>query len=154
MITLERAGRRFTARRAEPVDALSDVTLTVPAGSVFSVVGPNGAGKTTLFALVLGFLKPTTGRVLVGGMDPRAWARTRGAAWLPERFALPSGWRVRDGLRALARLEGLDPAGARAAAEAAIDRLDLSPHADKTVAMLSRGTLQRVGLAQALLAPR
>ncbi|HUF11604.1 MAG TPA: ABC transporter ATP-binding protein [Longimicrobiales bacterium] len=154
MIVLEGAGRRFTARGVQPVEALRDVTLRVPAGSVFAVVGPNGAGKTTLFALVLGFLKPTTGSVSVGGTGPRRWARTRGAAWLPERFNLPAGWRVRDSLAALARLEGLGPAEAGTAAAAVLDHLELEAHADKPVQTLSRGLLQRVGIAQALLAPR
>ena len=154
MIQLQQAGRTFRVRGGEPVLALRDVSLAVEPGSVFAVVGPNGAGKTTLFALVLGFLRPSAGHVSVGGMDPRRWARTRGAAWLPERFALPAGWRVADSLRAFARLEGLDPAAARAAADAALSRLNLGPHADKTAETLSRGTLQRLGLAQALLARR
>lgn len=154
MIVLEQAGRRFRVRGAAPVEALRDVTLRAEAGSVFAVVGPNGAGKTTLFALVLGFLRPTSGRVSVGGMDPRRWARTRGAAWLPERFALPRGWRVADSLRAFARLEGLDPARAGAAVDDVLARLNLGPHADRPAEALSRGLLQRLGLAQALLAHR
>ena len=154
MILLEGAGRRFTPRGSQPVDALGRVTLRVDPGSVFAVVGPNGAGKTTLFALVLGFLRPTAGRVTVDGLDPRRFARTRGASWLPERFSLPTGWRVRESLNALARLEGLSPIDARGAADAAIVRLNLGPHADKPVEALSRGLLQRLGLAQALLAPR
>ena len=154
MIVLEQAGRRFRVRGAEPVEALRDVSLSVERGSVFAVVGPNGAGKTTLFALVLGFLRPTSGRVLVGGIDPRRWARTRGAAWLPERFELPKGWRVAEALRAFARLEGVDPAAARAATDDVLARLNLAPHAAKPVEALSRGLLQRLGLAQALLARR
>ena len=154
MIQLQQAGRTFRVRGGAAVVALRDVSLTIEPGSVFAVVGPNGAGKTTLFALVLGFLKPTSGRVTVGGMDPRRWARTRGAAWLPERFSLPAGWRVAESLRAFARLEGLDPAAARGAADGALARLNLGPHADKTAETLSRGTLQRLGLAQALLARR
>lgn len=154
MIALQRAGRRFSSPRAEPVDALRDVTLEVPAGTLFGVVGPNGAGKTTLFALVLGFLRATSGSVRVGGMEPRRWARVRGSAWLPERFTLPAGWRVGAALLALARLEQLGAADARRAADAAIERLELGPHAHKPVGALSRGLLQRLGLAQALLAPR
>lgn len=154
MIRLEQAGRRFRLRGAPPVDALSAVTLTIEAGSVTAVVGPNGAGKTTLFALVLGFLRPTSGRVLVGGMEPRRWARARGAAWLPERFELPAGWHVGESLRAFARLEGMDPAAAAQATDAVLARLNLGAQARKPVETLSRGTLQRLGLAQALLARR
>lgn len=154
MIRLEQAGRTFRVRGAPPVEALRDVTLTVEPGSVTAVVGPNAAGKTTLFALVLGFLRPSAGRVTVGGLEPRRWARRHGAAWLPERFELPAGWRVAESLRALARLEGLDPAAAAQAADAMLARFNLGPHAGKPVAALSRGTLQRLGLAQTLLARR
>ena len=154
MIRLENAGRTFRLRGGPPVEALRGVTLEVPAGSVTGVVGPNGAGKTTLFALVLGFLRATSGRVRVGGMEPRRRARTHGAAWLPERFELPRGWRVADSLRAFARLEGLDAASATRETDALLARFNLGPHANKPVEALSRGTLQRLGLAQALLARR
>ena len=154
MIRLEKAGRTFRLRGAPPVEALRDVSLETVPGSVTAVVGPNGAGKTTLFALVLGFLRPTSGRVLVGGTDPRRAARSHGAAWLPERFALPAGWRVAETLRAFARLEGLDPAAAARATDDLLARFNLGPHASKPAEALSRGTLQRVGLAQALLARR
>ena len=157
MIELVDVTKRF-ARPAwrsggRTVTALEGVSLEVGQGELWGVVGPNGAGKTTLFARLLGFLFPSDGEVRLRGMDPRAYVRRHGAAYLPERFAPPGEWNVRATLRALARLEKLgDGAGARA--DALLERLELAAHAGKPVRDLSRGLLQRLGLAQALLAQR
>ncbi len=137
--------------RGRTVVALEEVTLQVPPGATWAVVGPNGAGKTTLFALVLGFVHPTAGRVRLAGLPPRAYLRRHGAAFLPERFQLPGEWSIATGLRALARLEGLRGTAARDRADRAIERFGLAPHATKPIGTLSRGLLQRVGLAQTLL---
>jgi ABC-2 type transport system ATP-binding protein len=148
MIALEHVGKRY-GRRGAGARALHDVTLQVEAGSVLAVVGPNGAGKSTLLALVLGFIRPSTGRVTLDGVSPREYLRHEGAGYLPERFSIPREWKVRDALRMLARLDG----GGTADADHAIARLGLEPHLGKRAGELSRGLLQRVGLAQALLAP-
>jgi ABC-type multidrug transport system ATPase subunit len=117
-------------------------------------VGPNGAGKSTLLALLLGFLHPTAGTITIAGQDPRGYVRRQGAAYLPERFRLPPEWSVLAALRALAGLEGLPAGAARGRVDALLDRFELGPHAGKSLGTLSRGLLQRVGLAQALLAER
>jgi ABC-type multidrug transport system ATPase subunit len=152
MIAFETVTKRFGARRGRGgVEALSRVTLEVPAGETWGVVGPNGAGKTTLFALLLGFLHPTDGRVRIAGEAPRRYLRRHGASYLPERFRLPPEWTVRPTLLALARLEGYAGAEARRRADAAMERFGLEPHGGKTLGALSHGLLQRLGLAQALL---
>ena len=158
MIQLEGVGKTYrpgalAGRGAPVVHALADVSVRIPEGEAWAVVGPNGAGKTTLFALVLGFLHPTTGSITIAGEEPRAFVRRHGAGYLPERFRLPPEWSVRAALAALARLEGLR-GDATARTEAALARFDLAPHAAKPVGTLSRGLLQRLGLAQALLADR
>jgi ABC-type multidrug transport system ATPase subunit len=157
LIELETLGKRYYTtpgprRSAKYVDALRDVTLSIPAESAWGVVGPNGAGKSTLFSLLLGFLKPTSGKVEIGGLAPRDYTRTQGASYLPERFRLPADWPVRAALAALARLERLPDTTARTAC--VLEQTGLSEHADKKVGTLSRGLLQRLGIAQALLAQR
>jgi ABC-type multidrug transport system ATPase subunit len=153
MIELQQVTKSYPPApgRARAVTALAEATLTIPPGAVWAVVGPNGAGKTTLFALVLGFLHPTAGRVRLDGLPPRTYLRRHGAAFLPERFQLPGEWSVAAALRALARLEGRRGAAATTRADQAIERFGLAPHAAKPVATLSRGLLQRVGLAQVTL---
>ncbi len=163
MIELEGVGKTYRpgamAGHAPVVHALADVSVRIPEGEAWAVVGPNGAGKTTLFALLLGFLHPTAGTIRVAGEEPRAYVRRHGAGYLPERFRLPPEWSVRAALAALAKLEGLrgergERGHAAARIAAALERFELGPHADKPVGTLSRGLLQRLGLAQALLAER
>lgn len=156
MIRFENAGKRFEPRRpgTSAVEALRDVTLDVAQGGVLAIVGPNGAGKTTLFSLLLGFIRPTAGHVSVDGMAPRDYARDVGVAYLPERFELPARWTVRDALLAFARLEGLKSADAEAVVQRELERWGLGPHARKPIGALSRGLLQRTGLAQAGLGDR
>jgi ABC-type multidrug transport system ATPase subunit len=149
LIELRGAGKRFGRRPG--VVALRPVTLSVAAGEVCAVVGPNGAGKSTLLALALGFLHPTTGQALLAGAPARDAHRTGGSAYLPERFTLPAQWTVRGALRGLAALDR-EPRP-RERAERALELCGLAEVAARPVAELSRGTLQRVGIAQAWLAP-
>lgn len=149
MIELSNVTKRYVRKGAGP-DAVSGLTLSVPPGTVWAVVGPNGAGKSTLLSLILGFVRPSEGEVSLGGDRPRDYLRDHGAAYLPERFSLPPSWRARDALRLLARLDRVDTARV----EPAIELFGLAEHVDKRTRELSRGLLQRLGLAQALLAPR
>ena len=155
MIELKDVAKRFRitpgpGRKAGVVEALAGVTATIEAGEIVAVVGPNGAGKSTLFSILLGFLEPTAGDVFIDELDPRAYIRANGAGYLPERFRLPGEWNVRDALRAFARLERIDVKRA----DAIIDLLGLNEHARKSIATLSHGMVQRVGLAQALMGER
>ena len=153
MIALDGLGKTYRGLlRRRAVAALDGVTLDVAAGEVLGIAGPNGAGKSTLLSLLLGFLDPSTGRATIEGRAPRAWMRAHGAGYLPELVALPGRWRTADALARAAVLSGI-PAGERTArVERAIGRLGLGEHAGKQVRQLSKGTLQRLGLAQALLA--
>lgn len=159
MIQLEGVSKTFRpgplAGRGVPVvEALAAVSVRIPRGEAWGVVGPNGAGKSTLFALLLGFLHPSAGSVAIDGLEPRAYVRRHGAAYLPERFRLPAEWNVRSALRALAGLERVPAAVATARTDAVVEQFGLAPHAGKAVGTLSHGLLQRLGLAQAWLAER
>jgi ABC-type multidrug transport system ATPase subunit len=146
MVELEAVTKRYGRRGAAP-DALHEVTLALAAGQTTAIVGPNGAGKSTLLGLVLGFLRPTSGDVAIAGLAPREYLRDRGAGYLPERFALPPQLTVAGALRLFGRLDG-----GQVDRDGAIERLGLADFLDKRAGELSRGMLQRVGVAQALLA--
>lgn len=118
------------------------------------IAGPNGAGKSTLIAMLLGFIAPDAGEIQVDGASPRAFVEREGIAYLPELITLPLGWRAADAIARLAALSGV-PAATRAAECArVIEAVGIGEHADKKLKQLSKGNLQRLGLAQALLADR
>lgn len=155
MIKLENVVKDYAGplRLRRRVRALDGITLAVAPGSALGVVGLNGAGKSTLLRLLLGYLEPSAGRVTIGGMRPREYAERNGVAYLPERVAIPPGWTVRGALQAYAMLDGLGPE-APERVEQALARLGLVPLAERRVGALSKGNVQRLGIAQMLLSPR
>jgi ABC-2 type transport system ATP-binding protein len=156
MIRLEKVVKEYggpLARlRGERVRALDGVTLHVPPGAAVGLVGPNGAGKSTLIRLLLGYLSPTRGGVQVGGMLPRDYAERRGVAYVPDRVSLPPAWTVRGALEAFAALGEVDRPTDRI--QRTMRKLGLSELAGRRVAALSKGNLQRLAIAQALLGDR
>jgi ABC-2 type transport system ATP-binding protein len=136
------------------VRAVEDVSLDVAPGEVLGIAGPNGAGKSTLIAMLLGFLPPDEGEVRIDGLAPRAFVQREGIAYLPELMTLPLTWRTDDALDRMATLAGIPAAARPAARERVIEAMDIGEHRRKRLKALSKGNLQRVGLAQALLAQR
>ena len=137
-------GKRY--RRGRPW-ALRALDLAIPAGSITALVGPNGSGKSTLIKGYVGFERPTTGRLLVGGIDP--WKDRGGAirqiGYVPQAASLYRELSVADHLSLAARFRaGFD----RDAAARRLDQLDIPLHAPADE--LSGGQQAQVGLAIAL----
>jgi ABC-2 type transport system ATP-binding protein len=134
------------------VQALEGVTLQVARGETVGLIGPNGAGKTTLLSCLLGFLRPDRGSITIDGLatdDLSVRART---GYLPERLGFDRDFPGRAFLAHHWRLAGGDPAGADAAVERAAERVGLEREVlRRKLGGYSRGMLQRIGLAQALL---
>jgi len=146
LLELDGVRKRYGRR-----DALVDVDLAVPAGAALGLLGPNGAGKTTALRLLLGFGRPTGGRVRVQGLDPSDPRSRAGLGYLPERMALPARMSVADVLALHAGLARLTGSAARHAVDAALAQTGLADRAADRVGGLSKGLLQRLGFAQALL---
>ncbi len=131
------------------VQALKEASFTIPRGVVAGLLGPNGSGKTTSIKLALGMIKPTRGIISVAGMDP--WTSSsevrRLTGYLPETPVYPRDVRVWSLIMHMARLKGVGEAEARRVARlVGIDAL-----LEARVSELSRGYLQRLGLAITLL---
>ena len=129
--------------------ALDGVSLRVEAG-VVGLIGVNGAGKTTLLRILLGFLRPGAGQVAIGGLPARRFVELRGVGYVPERVAIPGGWTVQGALRAYGMM---GDAGADRV-EVVLRRLGLAGVRRRRVGGLSKGNVQRLALAQALLCNR
>lgn len=137
--------------------AVNGVDLAVPRGSVFGFLGPNGSGKTTTIRLLLGLATATAGSVRVLGQEmprqldevlPRVGALVEGPAFYP----------FLSGAANLHRFDAADPRGTpgtrTARVRSALERVGLTHAADKKVRAYSLGMKQRLGIANALLAPR
>lgn len=141
---------RSTVRGTEVADVsvvlggrtvLDGVSLKLSPGSVTVVHGGNGSGKSTLLAVAAGLLRPTRGRVTSRGV----------VAYLPERFRPPGAMSADSYLTWVARARGLSRAGAAVEVAALCSRLDLRGATGGAMRDLSKGNLQKVGLAQVLL---
>ncbi|WP_428953624.1 thiol reductant ABC exporter subunit CydD [Streptomyces sp. cg35] len=149
-------------RYEERVDnAVSDVSFEVAEGETVALVGPSGAGKSTLLSALLGFVRPCSGRVLVGGVDLAEMSREAWharVAWVPQRPQLYAG-SIADNVR-LARPDADDAAVLAALREAgALEFVEALPGGVRTAlgedgAGLSAGQRQRLALARAFLADR
>jgi ABC-2 type transport system ATP-binding protein len=151
---IEFRGVGYTYRsliKGRRVRAVDEFTLSIAPGEVLGLAGPNGAGKTTLIALMLGFLRPTDGEVRVDGQSPRSFVERYGVGYLSELVNIPPRWTLEQTLGRFALLAGVSDIEIRARVDAAIERLGIGEHRKKAVRQLSKGNLQRLGLAQALL---
>jgi heme exporter protein A len=137
--------RAFGARRA-----VDGVDLTLRRGDCLALFGPNGAGKTTLLRLLAGLLKPSGGTARVAGVpllgDPAA---RRLVGIISHQSMLYDALTARENVEFSARLYGVPDA--RAAAEAALDRMRVLDRASAPVRALSRGLQQRVSIARAIV---
>jgi ABC-2 type transport system ATP-binding protein len=145
---MQNAGRAFGKRVV-----LSGLTLTVAGGEMVGVVGPNGGGKSTLLLLMAGLLRPTLGRVLVGGIDAHALALTAaGRIGLvtarPGLYPLLTG---RENLWHFGGLFGLAPAEVDAKAAPLVQSFELTAGLDERVGQMSTGMQQKLSLVRALL---
>lgn len=129
---------------------LRDLTLRVKAGEVYGLLGPNGSGKTTLIHLMMGFLRPDRGRLrILGNADPERVRRRVG--YIPERQRYHTHCTAREYLRFLGQLSGLSGGRLRERVERELAAVGLRSVADRRLSAYSKGMLQRLGIAQALL---
>jgi Cu-processing system ATP-binding protein len=129
------------------VQALKAVSLDVSPGERVALLGHNGAGKTTLFRIILGFLRPDVGVVTIDGNAPGSAAARRDVSYLPENVAFPKVLTGREIVSFYAKLKSAEPAQVAVA----LDKVDLAEDADRRCGTYSKGMLQRLGLAQALV---
>src|SRR6185436_19320321 len=131
--------------------AVADLSLSVGKGEVFGFLGPNGAGKTTSLKMLLGLIEPTSGRGDVLGRPIGDLATRARIGFLPEHFRFQEWLTGRELLHFHGRLFGMRGESMRARADELLGRLDLLDAAHRSIKTYSKGMLQRIGLAQALM---
>jgi ABC-2 type transport system ATP-binding protein len=149
MISFVSVTKRYGPRAGPAVD---DVTLNVDKGAFFALLGPNGAGKTTLVKMLLDFTRPTRGAIAIDGVSSRDPSARRGVGYLPENIRLPRHLTGMHYLQRVATLCGLRADEADAGISGALDTVGMKGREREAVKTFSKGMLQRMGLAAALLA--
>jgi ABC-2 type transport system ATP-binding protein len=131
--------------------AVADLSLKVKRGEVFGFLGPNGAGKTTSVKMLLGLITPTSGRGnLLGAQLGDVQARSK-VGFLPEHFRFHDWLTATEFLTLHGNLYQMPDARLATVVSELLDLVNLTPHRDKKLSAFSKGMLQRIGLAQALL---
>ncbi len=132
-------------------EALKGISLQVQQQEIFGLLGPNGAGKTTLVKLLLGIVRKTRGEALLLGRAAGDRRGRREVGYLPENLRLPRHHTANSALDLYGQLSGLSSAEIRRRRGALLELVDLSDRAKDSIRKYSKGMLQRLGLAIALL---
>lgn len=137
--------------RRRTVNALRGVSFSVERGAIFGLLGPNGAGKTTLIKVLLGLVHKTGGRALLLGRPAGDRQGRRCVGYLPENHRIPRHLTGQSALVYYGGLSGLSPAEVRRRSPDLLRRVGLADWGRMSVKKYSKGMLQRLGLAQAML---
>jgi ABC-2 type transport system ATP-binding protein len=148
---VRKAYRRPGLLKSRRIPALDGVTLDLYRGEIAGLLGLNGAGKTTIMKLVTGLLFPDSGSISVFGLPPSGMAAKKRIGFLPELPYFYPGFTAAEALKYYAGLSGLEGPEAAARIDAVIGKVGLRPHARKKAAEFSKGMMQRLGVAQAVV---
>ena len=139
------------AWRSRPVVALDDVSLSVAWGEVLGVIGPNRAGKTTLVKALLSICRPTSGRIMRLGCPWSDRSTLADIGYVHENLSFPRYLTAVQVVEEYGRLSGMSKRDAQSRAGELIAEVGLQDRAGETIARYSKGMLQRLALAQALV---
>jgi len=137
--------------RRQRVVAVKNLSLSVQPGEVYGLLGPNGCGKSTTLKILLGLVTPNSGRALVFGKDSREYRSRRDIGFLPENPYFHKFLTATELLAFHGKICGLSGKKLTARIDELIDLVGLRDARDRRVGGFSKGMLQRIGLAQALV---
>jgi osmoprotectant transport system ATP-binding protein len=156
-VAFDRVSKRYAGTAASQGGAVQDLSLEVPAGKICVLVGPSGCGKTTSLKMVNRLVEPTSGTVLVGGVDVMTRdviELRRGIGYVIQQVGLFPHQTIGENVVTVPRLMGWTKARQRERAEELLALVGLDPatYRDRYPSQLSGGERQRVGVARALAA--
>src|SRR6266481_3562278 len=131
--------------------AVKDLNLRIEAGEVYGLLGPNGSGKSTTLKIILGLVSPTRGRTGIFGRDSRLVESREAVGFLPENPYFYKYLSGAETLRFFGRLCGMTGATLKSRINELLDLVGLNKARDRRLGTYSKGMLQRIGLAQALI---
>ena len=143
--------KQFKGKKMTRVDALKNLDLQIEAGEVFGFLGPNGAGKSTTIKLVMGLLRPTSGTARILGVDSAVTDSRSKVGFLPENPAFYDYLSAEEYVAFVGSQFRMDAALLNRRSDEVLKRLDLWEARKRPMRGYSKGMVQRVGLAQALV---
>lgn len=150
-ILIEGARKEYRGIVGQPRVTVEDVSLSVAHGAIHGLLGPNGAGKTTTLRMLLGLSTPTSGRFEILGIPARQRGARADVGFLPEQPYFPQQLTARAALSFYGRLSGVSEGEMRDTVDVLLERVGLEGKGRVVLSKFSRGMLQRLGVAQALL---
>jgi ABC-2 type transport system ATP-binding protein len=137
--------------RKQSIVAVRDLNLRVEPGEVYGLLGPNGSGKSTTLKIILGLVSPTRGRTQIFGRDSSVVATREAVGFLPENPYFYKFLTGAETLRFFGKLCGLSGSELRDRVQELLDLVGLTEARNQRLSTYSKGMLQRIGLAQALI---
>lgn len=133
------------------VKALNDFSLKVPKGSLFALIGPNGAGKTTFIRCLLGLTQQDTGRITINEINTFFDHSRKSISYLPEKFNFYPYYTIESALAFFGKMQGVSSKDLAKKVDEVLNLLGISELGNRKLKNLSKGQLQRLGLAQLFL---
>lgn len=140
-----------TSFRRKPLRAVDGVSISIRAGEVYGLIGPNGSGKSTTMKALLGLVAPTSGTCAIFGKDSLKVDSRQHVGFLPENPYFYKHLTGAETLRFYGKLCGLHGKGLEGRVDELLDLVDLRDARDRRLGGYSKGMLQRIGLAQAMV---
>lgn len=134
-----------------PDFALTDISLNIQKGKIFSLLGPNGAGKTTLVKLMLNLMHSDSGSIEINGLNVNDKNSRMGVAFIPEKFSFFPFYTARGVLEFFGKMKGIEGAELTTQVNSALEELQIGDLANRKLSKMSKGQMQRVGLASILI---
>jgi len=137
--------------KRKPLQALKHFSISVTPGQVFGILGPNGAGKSTAIKILLGLIRPTSGNAYILGKDVRDWKARDAIGYVPEHPTLYGYLTGFEFLSLSSRLHSLSSKEMKRKIADVLEWVGMSEHAGMFIRQYSKGMMQRIVLAQALV---
>ena len=135
----------------KPTPALENLTLNIPMGAVFGFLGPNGAGKTTTIKLLMDLIKPSGGEATILGCAPENVEIKKQIGFLPDEPVFSSYLSANEFLNICAKLLGVPSSERKERIAEVLEIVKMTKHAKSKLGSFSRGMVQRIGIAQAII---
>lgn len=150
-ISIQGLSKTYKGKRGTKVVALRNLDLEIGAGEIFGFLGPNGAGKSTTIKTLMGLITPTSGSALIMGKEVSSPEARRHVGFLPENPAFYDYLSAAEYLSFVGRIFKMEALQLERKSEEVLKLLDLWDARKRLIRGYSKGMVQRVGLAQALL---